>query len=164
MSTYTMLAVASAAQQKYSPDRSGFHDYTAGPNEVCSEAQACSAGEIKDQLSSFAVPGQDPSRPVENLGIYPVTDPRLGLPTGNVLTTVSPNGLTIINTTLPGHVFHDGQITRSASQGVNGAWSVTTRGIGNNVIPGAATINQWQGPAIFNNLDAQMRANIGAHR
>ena len=48
------------AQEKYSPDKPGFHDFTAGPNEVCSVAQVCTAAEIRDQLSRFTVPGQDP--------------------------------------------------------------------------------------------------------
>lgn len=147
----------------YSPNRSGWHDYTAGPNLVCTAAQACSRREIVDQMSRYAVPGQNPSRPVQDLHIYPVRDPRNGLYVGRVLTEISNEGLTIKNTTRPGHLLSNGQIERSASQR-NSAWYVTTRGTGNNVVPFMNYINEWQGPKIFNYMDEQMRSGISAHR
>ncbi|CCU72335.1 RHS repeat-associated core domain-containing protein [Thalassolituus oleivorans] len=160
----------SFAQKGYSPEKGGWHDYTVGPNSVCAAALACTQKEMVDQFARFAVPGQDPSKPVSDGSTYWVFDPRNGIPAGKVLTTVSDNGMSIINTTLSLHVLHDGQITRNLSQDDRGAWFVTTRGIGNNVIPltsigcdTCASVNSWQGPKIFNYVDAQMRANIEAH-
>ena len=136
---------------------------TAGPNLVCSAELACTPQEIADQLARFSVPGQDPAAPAVNNGTYFVTDPRTDLPGGWVTTNISPDGLTVTNTTQRAHVFYDGQIVRSASRADDGSWYVTTHGFGNNVIPGAATVNQSQGPEIFNYMDQQMKANIEAH-
>jgi hypothetical protein len=152
-----------ADASRYSPDKSGWHDYTAGPNLVCSAELACTPQEIADQLARFSVPGQDPAAPAVNNGTYFVTDPRTDLPGGWVTTNISPDGLTVTNTTQRAHVFYDGQIVRSASRADDGSWYVTTHGFGNNVIPGAATVNQSQGPEIFNYMDQQMKANIEAH-
>ncbi|MDZ7923493.1 MAG: RHS repeat-associated core domain-containing protein [Marinagarivorans sp.] len=160
------------AQKGYSSDKGGWHDYTT-TNEVCSAALQCTQQEMVDQFSRFAVPGQDPSKPVQSGNIYDVFDPRtkVSLPggyqwqafAGKVLTLVSGDGMSITNITRPLHILHDGQITRTLST-EGGAWFVTTRGIGNNVLPGGASMNQWQGPKIFNFVDAQMSANIEAHR
>ena len=116
-----------------------------------------------DQSSRFAVPGQDASKPVENRGIYEVFDPRTGLFVGDVRTRVSDDGLTITNTTLPGHLLYDGRITRTTWQDETGAWYVDTHGTGNNVIPGMNQVNQWQGPQIFDYVDSQMRCSISMH-
>ena len=75
-------------------------------------------------------------------------------------TSISSDGLTTTNVTLPGHLLYDGQITRSATQNPDGSWSVTTIGAGNNIYPGMATANELAGPGIFNNMDEQMRQNI----
>lgn len=61
---------------------------------------------------------------------------------------------------MPDHLLFDGQITRVVRRDISGAWSVTTRGIGNNVTPGMATINEWQGPKIFNDLDERLKEFI----
>ena len=142
----------------------GGHDYTAGPNTVCSAAQACTKPYMADQMSRFAVPGQDPAKPVVSGETYDVSDPRTGIPGGQVRTKISPDGLSITNRTLEGHIFSDGQIDRSATQSTDGSWSVTTHGFGNNIYPGFATINQWQGPQIFNYMDQLMKQNIEAHQ
>jgi hypothetical protein len=147
----------------YSPSREGWHDYTEGPNLVCPAALACSPGEIADQLSRYAIPGQDAAVPAENGKIYPVLDPWTGMYAGNVRTNMTADGLTVTNTTLPGHVFYNGQIMRTATQGPDGAWYVTTHGFGNNVEPGANDVNQYVGPEVFRTVDAQMRANIELH-
>lgn len=52
-----------AGTDRYSPDKPGWHDYTAGPNIVCAADERCAAQEIADQLSRFAVPGQDATVP-----------------------------------------------------------------------------------------------------
>jgi len=49
---------------QYSPDRLGWHDYVVGPNLICTADQHCTRAEIVDQLTRYAVPGQDPGRPV----------------------------------------------------------------------------------------------------
>ena len=61
------------------------------------------------------------------------------------------------------HILHDGQITRSATQNPDGSWSVTTRGIGNNVTPGMNVANQYGSPVVFDILDERMRENIRVH-
>ncbi len=143
----------------YSPDREGWHDYKAGPNKVCQE---CTPAQMADYMSRFGVPGQDPSKPVQDMHKYWVYDPRTEMPAGKVLTQISKDGLTITNTTLPGHVLYDGEIVRSATE-KDGAWYVTTHGFGNNVIPGMNRINEWQGPKIFDYMDMQMKNYITAH-
>lgn len=118
---------------------------------------------MADQLARYSVPGLDASQPAMNGGVYLVEDPRSGLPGGYVRTAVSADGLTIVNRTLPIHVFYDGQIERVATQSPDGSWRVTTRGVGNNVVPGAATINERQGPEIFDSLDQTLKENIERH-
>jgi HK97 family phage portal protein len=155
--------IAGAGEGAYDPSKPGWHDYTTGANLVCPADLQCTAEEMADQMSRFAVPGQDPSMPVEDGNTYFVTDPRTGFPAGWVDTTVSADGLTIVNTTTAAHVFYDGRIERQASRAADGSWFVSTRGIGNNVIPGMAEINQRQGPLIFNELDRLLRQNIERH-
>ena len=67
------------------------------------------------------------------------------------------------NRTHPLHILYDGQITRTATQNPDGSWSVTTIGTGNNVLPGAASMNKRVGPDIFNGIDEKMRQNIAEH-
>ncbi len=147
----------------YDPDKPGWHDYKAGPNIVCTAEDSCSAPEIADHLSRFAVPGQNPAIPAEDNKIYPVYDPITGIYAGDVRTRISADGLSVRNTTQENHILHDGQITRSATQNPDGSWSVTTRGIGNNVTPGMNIANQYGGPVIFDILDKRMRENIRVH-
>lgn len=147
----------------FSPDKAGWHDYTAGPNVVCTADERCSREEIADHLSRFAVPGQDPRVPSENGKTYPVYDPITGIYAGNVDTTITPDGLSVTNRTLENHIFFDGQITRFATQNADGSWSVTTRGTGNNQIFGMSVANQYGGPVVFDILDERMRENIRVH-
>ena len=123
----------------------------------------CSREEMADQMSRFAVPGQSPDHPVVSGQKYRVYAPVTGTFAGNVRTAVSPDGLTVQNTTQPGHLLYDGQITRTATQNANGSWDVTTVGTGNNIWPGMATANEVTGPGIFDNVDEQMRENIARH-
>jgi len=101
--------------------------------------------------------------PVEHDERYRVYIPDTDVYVGSIRTEVLDNGLTVINRTLPGHMFYDGMVERRATQTIDGAWQVTTRGIGNNVEPGMNGINQVFGPGIFDGLDRQMRANIERH-
>ena len=148
---------------EYSPSREGYHRYQAGPNVVCSAVLRCTAEEIADQMSRFAVPGRSPDHPVRSLQRYPVYAPITGRFVGNVVTTVSADGLIIQNVTRPGHLLYRGQITRTAIQNPDGSWSVTTIGVGNNIKFGMATANELAGPHIFDSLDEKMRENIERH-
>ena len=114
-------------------------------------------------MSRYSLPGRSPDQPVQSGQQYVVRDPATGLPVGLVTTNISSDGLTVQNVTQPLHVLYDGQITRTAQKLPDGSWWVTTVGIGNNVIPGMATLNQEIGPEIFNALDTQMRQNIAQH-
>jgi len=78
-------------------------------------------------------------------------------------TTVSGDGMTIVNRTSPAHVFYNGVVIRTASQSDDGAWYVTTRGFGNNVAPGMNILNQGEGPVTFRILDQRLRENIERH-
>lgn len=147
----------------YSPTRPGYHRYTSGPHVVCPAEIRCSREEVADQMSRFAVPGQSPDQPVTDLGVYKVYDPFTDLFAGRVQTSVSPDGLRTANRTRPGHVLHDGQITRQATQNPDGSWSVLTVGSGNNFIPLGAEANELAGPRIFDRVDDQMRQNILRH-
>src|SRR5438105_2817933 len=101
---------------------------------------------MADQLARFSVPGRDPANPISNGATALVSDPRTGIPGGFVTTSVSDDGLTITNRTLPLHALYDGTIVRRAEQADDGSWRVTTRGFGNNVVPGMNLLNREQGP------------------
>jgi hypothetical protein len=157
-------AATDASSPQFGPERSGWHDYRAGPNLACRAELRCSREEIADQLARFSVPGRDPSNPVQSLETSLVEDPRTGLPGGWVTTTIDDDGLSITNRTTPVHALYDGIVVRTARQTEDGSWYVTTRGFGNNVVPGMNILNQEQGPLIFNILDQRMRDNIERHR
>jgi hypothetical protein len=140
------------------------HANHAGPNQICPAKLNCNAAEIAYYLSRASVPGQDPSLPVENGERYFVFDPRNGLPAGYVRSRVSPDGLTIVNRTLPGHIFHDGKIIRHATHNRDGSWSVITFGAGTNTSPILNLLNQFQGPKIFDYLDQQLSQRILRYR
>ena len=108
-------------------------------------------------MSRFGVPGRDPSKPIEDGQMYAVFDPRTGLFAGWIRTYISDDGLTIRNETNPLHILYNGQIVRQATLAEDGSWYVTTRGTGNNFIPGMNAMNEWQGPKIFSFMDQQLR-------
>ena len=160
----------------YSPECPGWHEYTT-TNLVCPAEFQCTAEEMKDYLARFAYPGQDPSDPVIGWRYAAVTDPWFGIlpkSIGAIITEIGPTGLTVTNTTRPGHILDDGKIVRTASQAGNGAWYLTTNGYGNNYtrfvefdarrpdlapvrIPiSFASMNVWGGIPIFDEVDAQM--------
>ncbi len=149
---------------QFSPQNRGWHDYNEGPNVVCRAELRCTEPDMVEYLSRFAVPGQDPSRPVTDGDRSLVYDPRTGLPAGWVDTEISEGGRTITNHTLPLHIFYNGKIERSIQPNEDGSWSVNTRGTGNNVIPGFSAINAWQGPLVFREVDRQMRSYIERDR
>ncbi len=147
----------------YSPKRPGYHNYTSGPHVVCPAELRCSREEMAEQMARFAVPGQSPDQPVTDSAKYRVYDPFTGLFAGKVTTLISLNGLRTQNITQSGHVLHDGQITRQATQNPDGSWSVLTVGSGNNFVPLGAEANELAGPRIFDQVDGQMRQNIFRH-
>ncbi len=153
----------SSSSTVFSPSKEGYHFYHTGPNLVAPASLHVTATEMADEMSRFAVPGQSPDQPVQSGQRYPVYAPITGTFVGNVTTTVSPDGLTTINETSPGHLLYDGQVTRSAIESPDGSWSITTIGIGNNIYTGMADANELFGPDIFNNIDEKMRQNILIH-
>ncbi|TMI99418.1 MAG: hypothetical protein E6G97_22770 [Alphaproteobacteria bacterium] len=149
------------SEAAFRPGEPGWHDYQAGPNLVC--AGGCSREEMVDQFARFSLPGADPSMLIEDGATYRVHIPGTDRYVGDIRTRVENDGLTIENRTVPGHIFFDGMVTRQLTQTRDGAWYVTTRGLGNNVEPGINIVNQLVGPEVFNELDRQMRANIERH-
>jgi len=164
----------------YSPSCPGWHEYTM-THLVCPAYLHCLREEMIDSLSRFAFPGQDPNDPVVGWRYDAVTDPWYGIlpeSLGPISTVISNGGLTVTNTTLRGHVLHDGKIVRNAFQGPNGAWYVTTHGYGNNeqrevfdaqrpdlppITANLSLVNIWGGKAIFNKVDALMLNYIIEH-
>jgi len=159
----------------FSEDRPGYHEYSTDSNLLCTSEQGCTQEEMIDYLHRHAYPGQDPNNPVGDGEINPVRDPRpFGgfKPGGDVVTWVSPDGMTIVNRTQEGHVFHDGIITRKLEQ-VDGDWYITTSGIGNNEnleILGfeiysedeMAEINKEEGVKLFNHIDEGLAEAIAS--
>ncbi len=78
--------------------------------------------------------------------------------------SVSGDGLTLINRTLPTHIFHDGLVERTYSQREDGAWIVTTTGVGTNVWPIVGPeidlANEMVGGPVFTAVDTQMLVYI----
>jgi hypothetical protein len=118
---------------------------------------------MRDYLSRFAYPGQDPNDPVTEKEVNPVTVFGF-LPTGFIRTRVSLDGLTITNITEPVHLLYDGQVERRAVQAPDGSWYIATTGIGNNFVTILSPINQTLAPIQFNTFDADMLDYILANQ
>ena len=97
-----------------SSEKPNYHVYTSGPNMVCTAQERCSHEDMADYLSRFAVPDQDPAKPVRDGYVSNVFDPVLGFSVGAVTTKVNPDGLTVTNVTNDGHIFYYGQVERRA--------------------------------------------------
>ena len=151
------------SEAAFSPGAAGWHDYGAGPNLVCAAGLQCPHEEMVDQLARFSLPGGDPSMPIENGKTYRIHIPGADRYVGDVRTRIEDDGLTIESRTVEGHMFFDGLVTRKLTQTRDGAWYVTTRGLGNNIERGMNIVNELVGPEVFNELDRQMRANIERH-
>ena len=95
---------------QFRPGRPGWHEYTEGPTLVCRPELKCNEADMANYMARFAVPGQDPSKPVRDGDKSMVYDPRNGLPAGYVETSIAPSGLVIVNRTLFPHVLYDGKI------------------------------------------------------
>jgi hypothetical protein len=143
----------------YSPDFPGWHYYP-NLNLVCPAYLHCTAAQMRDYLSRFAFPGQDPTQPVSHNSRSFVTVFGF-IPLGTITTDVSVDGLKIVNKTTRLHFMHNGQVERSVHQTPDGTWYVATTGSGNNVsIPNLgwsfAPVNQSLGPVQFDNFDIEM--------
>ena len=137
------------------PDLPGWHYY----NTSIRLDEKLTPTQMASRLQRYAVPGQNPMKEIKNGTISNIYDPSTGVYVGQVVTTVSNDGLTVQNTTLPGHLLADGQVVRSATQLPDGSWSITTEGYGNNTIPGMNYVNNMLGPGIFRDLDERMVAD-----
>jgi len=156
-----------ASSGNYSLDLPGWHYYNT-LNLVCPANLNCTADQMRDYLSRFSYPGQDPTNPVNNEQVNWVF---AFIPLGQIRTNVSVDGLTIINTTQRNHLMYDGQVVRTAVQAPNGAWYIATTGTGNNDIISVvstpitlAPLNQILGPDAFNNFDEDMMSYILANQ
>jgi hypothetical protein len=79
------------------------------------------------------------------------------------MTNITPDGLLVQNVTKEGHIFYNGQVTRTLTREADNSWTVTTYGNGNNVTPGLNYINELTRPLIFEQLDRAMRQSIEAN-
>jgi RHS repeat-associated protein len=168
----------------YSSRCPGWHFYTT-TNMVCPAELQCTEEEMMDYLLRFAYPGQNPANRVSDLSYYSVGHPvplfrhlpmQFGMGAIQVDTNINDNPFVSKNITRDSHVLYDGVAIRHAYQDTNGNWYVTTYGFGNNeihTIQGAfgqeiqwsmATINQVQGPKIFDQLDGEMLSYIQDHQ
>jgi len=129
-----------------------------------------------DYFLRFAYPGQNPANPVTSGNSYVVGYPFTNLPMqfgwGEIVVYVNQDTLISTNITESSHILYDGKVIRHAYEAENGAWYVSTYGLGNNVVhtlPGQlgqvslASVNQSQGFGIFNDVDANMLAYILEH-
>ena len=142
----------------YDPMDDSWHEYSS-TSIVCYAEWACSPAEMADYLSRFGFPGQDPTVPLVDGAISVVKDPVFDHAMGRVVTSMSPDGLALVNVTLPRHVLANGEIRRYVYES-HGAWYATTNGIGNNIVPGGRLANQLFGPLIFEGVDYNMRSYI----
>lgn len=143
----------------YSSDKPGYHRYVQGPTALGTVAEGLTEAMVKDALRCFAVPGQSPSKPVENNKIYAVYPPGgrdSHYSVGHVRTTVADDGMSIRNKAQRGHIFYPGNIDRRIHL-ENGTWYVTTIGEGNNERPIMDKMNQYGGPVVFERVDGQMK-------
>jgi hypothetical protein len=80
-----------------------------------------------------------------------------GLISDPIVVAIAPNGQTIRNTTLPGHIFHAGTVTRNIFQGANGALFVKTTGTGTEASRFKQGLDQLGGPLVFASLNSRLR-------
>jgi RHS repeat-associated protein len=102
--------------------------------------------ERADVTSRFGVPGRSPDLPIHNGERS--TASLLGF-SGPIVTYLSPNGTALVNRTLPGHPFYDGQVRVSIFSGRNGALFYSARGTGSSTSRFMAGLNQIAGPIPF---------------
>jgi len=92
------------------------------------------------------VPVQNNDRTMVEIGEKPSADDDMGL----VVHTVDPSQHVLVNTTLEGHIFHEGTVTRRAVIGEDGILRIVTDGSGTGAYP---QLNTVFGPAVFLGVD-----------
>src|SRR5262249_48016909 len=148
-------AIQAAYGTKYDPSKPGWHDYLISNVVIPAELHYTPAQALA-LFRKFAVPGNDGTTVISGHR-YLVTDPFTGAPAGLVVSTITNNGYTITNETVPGlHILEDGEIVRTLRRNPDGSWSVDTHGFGNNKLWGMATLNKLYGPVVFDELDYEM--------
>ena len=139
----------------YDPSDPNYHhfDFT---ESLCSFGEdGCTVPAAKDALLLFAGPGQD----VPAFAGHTLTaqDPIwTGLSAGPIIQSVSADGLSVTNATLPGHMFDAGYITRSLVITDDGI-SIRTVGEGTGADP---ELNAILGPAAFQWLNREMSSYL----
>jgi hypothetical protein len=80
----------------------------------------------------------------------------------NIVNFEYPDSMTLVNRTLPGHVFHDGYVIRQVFTRNNSVWIHST-GVGVNdryyLYPVLSWFNKVSGEFIFLKVDLDMRSN-----
>lgn len=134
-------------------------------------ASGCTRENLEDLQKSYQVPGQDPTRPVENGTIRYVDETEGNFQKVKVFQNSETGGWT--NATAAGHIFEVGGVDRLIIQRGNALY-VRTVGMGMNSYAhnfvsasnifgtlanaSLAAQNQRLGPQIFKVLDSQMRS------
>jgi hypothetical protein len=163
----------------YDPNAWNFHDYTV-TNLICPAVFACGPAEIEDMALRFAIPGADGSWRAIDGQRYDAFDPIWGIDAGPIRffnLGWHSGEFSTRNRTLPGHLLHEGQITRTFFNVSGVGWYVRTHGVGqNNFFFGglglsapvgntiSAAINQRWGVGVFLAVDSQIYARIRARR
>jgi len=129
------------------------HHTTYTHQPICVPVSLCSS--LNDEMYyavRFQYPGQWPGNPVVDGDKRYVMDgdffPSWQWLRDKGAITVEIDGTTMINRTRPSHIFHQGDITRTISNG----W-VTTEGHGSNSSFAVAAFNQYGGPVAFQTWD-----------
>jgi hypothetical protein len=141
-------------------DENGPHYYGPQRTWLGNVKQGVTPERAFDVLRDYAAPNQ--LRPVMNSG--DVSDARLtvaGIPFwsfGNVEHHVFPEALTIVNTTLPGHMLYPGNVFRSIVRDGDDVY-VETRGYGTGRFKKA---EEEYGPDFWKYFDEQMRDRLNS--
>ena len=137
------------------------HYYEVGPDYLCGGASGCTGVPVAESIALKGVPGKVSNVPVTNGEISMVH--ALGdIEVGHVVTTISNNGLTLQNRTLPDHWFHDGTVTIDAYQDANGDWYGQVTGTGTHTKPGMGMANQTTGPEVFGGILSDIRDDLSS--
>ena len=139
------------------------HDY-AFTEAVCDIGTSVSLSEMQKSMSKFSTPRGNDFSPLSNGDRSYIVAP---VPLGWVNTTISPDGLTVVNLTNSSpslevgkfHLMCCGTVERRAFMS-RGKWYVSTRGQGYNMWPPLAAANQQFGPGAFEALNTAMKKDF----
>ena len=130
-------------------------------NTKVASADQCSAAQVAEGLGRHAVPGVPSTQPIQSGNNYFARDQGAPFNPGGWVRSTMEGSLHYRNQTLEGHPLHNGSVDRIAYQS-GGDWYVATIGVGVNSTRWMAAINEWRGPAIFKELDADLEAYLGS--